>query len=482
MQTRIVIIGAGFGGIGLAIKLKERGLDDFVILERSDGVGGVWRQNHYPGAECDVPSHLYSFSFAPRADWPHKYAGQADILDYLGCCARKHGLEPHIHFGAEVTDARWDEASCRWIVHTSDGRILETQSLIAATGQLSRPLRPQLPGLAGFAGTVFHSAQWRHTYDFRGKRVAVVGTGASAVQFVPRIAPLVEKLYVFQRSAPYVLRKSNKPYPQWQKFVFARIPGALRLSRLLIYLRHESRALAFVGFPRVLRAMQASFRRSLRRQVENPDLRKRLTPDYHMGCKRILLSDDFYPAMARPNVELVTQAIARITADAVVTADAMERKVDCIIFATGFAATDFLCPMKIVGPRGGELQACWTKGAEAYFGMAVSGFPNFFMIYGPNSNLAHNSIVYMIESQIRYIVACLERLHRNDVRTLEVKRDICDRFNARIQERLQKTVWAKGCGSWYLTAAGKNTANWPGYTFEFMLRPRAPNWDDYAVN
>jgi cation diffusion facilitator CzcD-associated flavoprotein CzcO len=481
VRTRVVIIGAGFGGIGLGIKLKESGLNDFVILEKSDQVGGVWRQNCYPGAECDVPSHLYSFSFEPHADWPHAYAIQADILDYLIHCTRKRGIEPHIRYGAEVADARWDDTSRHWILRTSDGRSFEAQSLVTATGQLSCPLRPNLPGIASFAGTVFHSAEWRQDYDLRGKRVAVVGTGASAIQFIPNIAPLAEKLYVFQRSAAYVLPKPNKPYAEWQKFFFKHVPGALKLSRLLIYLQHEWRGIAFVTVPQALHMKQSAFRRYLRRTIKDPDLRRRLTPHYHMGCKRILLSNDYYPAMERPNVELVTERIKDIWPDAIVATDATERKVDCIIFGTGFAATDFLVPIKITGLGGRDLHQSWSNGAEAHLGITVAGFPNFFMLYGPNTNLGHNSIVYMIECQIHYIMACLVRLCRNEIRSLDIKKDRQERFNSQIQQRLRKTVWAKGCMTWYLTATGRNTQNWPGYTFQFKLLTRAPNWDDYAV-
>jgi cation diffusion facilitator CzcD-associated flavoprotein CzcO len=480
-RTRIVIIGAGFGGIGLGIKLKDSGLNDFVILEKSESVGGVWRANHYPGAACDIPSHLYSFSFEPRPDWPDKYAKQSDILDYLIGCARKYGLGAHIRFGAEVTDARWDEASSHWIVKTSDGQVFETQSLVTATGQLSRPLRPQLPGLARFAGVVFHSAEWRQDYDLAGKRVAVIGTGASAIQFVPEIAPLVRKLYVFQRHAAYVLAKRDKTYSRWQISMFARFPSVLRLARLLIYIRHEMSAFAFFTWRAALKVKRRAFLRNIRRGVKDPDLRERLLPDYRIGCKRILLSNDFYPAMARPNVELVTDGIGEIRSDAIVATDATERKVDCIIFGTGFAATDLLAPMKITGLHGQDLHQAWKNGAEAQLGITVAGFPNFFMLYGPNTNLAHNSIVYMIERQIHYVMACLARLCRDEIRSLEIKKDIQDRFNARIQKRMQHTQWSKGCTSWYLTAAGKNTANWPGYSFEFRLRTRAPKWDDYAV-
>jgi cation diffusion facilitator CzcD-associated flavoprotein CzcO len=480
LQTRIVIVGAGFGGIGLGVNLKKRGCDDFVILEKSDSVGGVWHKNRYPGAACDVPAHLYSFSFELRADWPQKYASQAGILDYLNHCARKYDLVPHIRFGAEVTDAHWDEAHNRWIVRTADDQIFQAQALVTATGQLSRPSYPQLPGAASFSGPIFHSAEWRDC-DLRGRSVAVIGTGASAIQLVPAIAPLVGKLYVFQRSAAYVLPKSDKFYVRWQIRLFKHVPGALRLNRILIYMQHEQRAFAFVTWRAVLRIKRRAFFRHLRRGVKKIDLRERLTPDYRMGCKRILLSNDFYPAMDRANVELVTERIEEIRPGAIVTEDAAERKVDCIIFATGFAATDFLVPMKVTGLRGQDLHQSWKGGAEAYLGTTVTGFPNFFMLYGPNTNLAHNSIVFMIESQIRHVMACLARLGRDGVRTIEVKKDIQQRFNARIQRRLQKSIWSKGCTSWYLTAAKKNTTNWPGYSFMYRLKTRAPNWDDYAV-
>ena len=480
-QTRIVIIGAGFSGIGLGIKLKLAGLNDFIILEKSDSVGGVWRENRYPGAACDVPSHLYSFSFEPRADWPDKFGKQADILDYLTHCTRKHNLAPHIRFGAEVNKARWDDASSHWIVKASDGHIYEAQVLIAATGQLSRPHIPSLPGLQSFAGTAFHSAGWRQDYNLAGKRVAVIGTGASAIQFVPAIAPLVNQLYLFQRSAPYVLSKPDKTYPKWQRKMFARFGGALRLSRLLTYIRHEMRAFAFITWRAALRIKRWAFFRHLRRGITNLDLRERLIPNYRMGCKRILLSNDFYPAMDRPNVELVTQPIIEIRVDAVVTADAVERKIDCIIFGTGFAATDFLAPIKITGRRGQDLNQCWHDGAQAYLGMTVAGFPNFFMLYGPNTNLAHNSIVYMIENQIRYVMSCLQRLRRDGIHSLEIKKETQDRFNARLQQRLQKGQWSKGCTSWYLTATGRNATNWPGYSIEYRLRTSTPKWDDYAV-
>ena len=480
-QTRVIIVGAGFAGLGLGIKLKESGLHDFVILEKSDSVGGVWRANRYPGAACDIPSHLYSYSFEQSADWPDRYARQPDILDYLRQCAWKHGLESHIRLGVAVTDARWDEQSHYWLVQTSNGLVFKAQSLVAAAGQLSRPFTPQLPGLATFRGTSFHSAEWKQGYDLSGKRVAVVGAGASAIQIIPAIAPLVDKLYVFQRSAAYVLPKPDRAYPEQRRRLFKRFPSLLKLDRAFIYLQHEMSAFAFVTWRAALRVKRRSFFRNLERGIEDPDLRRRLTPDYRLGCKRILLSNDFYPAMQRANVELVNEAIREIAPDGIVTADAARRDIDCIIFATGFTATDFLAPMQITGLRGQDLRRSWHGEAAAYLGMTVAGFPNFFMLYGPNTNLAHNSIVYMIESQAHYIATCIARLCRDDIRSLEIKKEIQDRFNARIQKRLQRSNWSKGCTSWYLAPGGRNTANWPGYSFEFRMRTLAPNWNHYSV-
>jgi len=480
-QAGVVIIGAGFGGIGLAIKLKTSGFSDFVILEKSASIGGVWNYNRYPGAACDVPSHLYSFSFEPRADWPERYASQAEILKYLKHCVRKYGLEPHVILGAEVTEASWNEEAACWTIRTADGRVLASQALVTATGQLSRPFIPQLQGLKDFSGTAFHSARWPDKCDLAGKRVAVVGTGASAIQVVPSIAPLAGKLYVFQRSAAYVLPKLDRKYSRLELFLFRFLPGALKLSRLRMYLQHEARAFAFVTWRAALTAKRGAFLRYLERRVRDPALRKRLVPDYNLGCKRILLSNEFFPAMARADVELVTHGIREIRPHSIVDLTGAERDVDVIIFATGFSATGFLVPMKISGVAGQDLHQSWKEGAEAYLGISVAGFPNLFMLYGPNTNLAHNSIVYMLESQIRYVIACLERLRRGDIRVLDVKRTIQDGFNARLQRRLQKSVWAKGCTSWYLTASRKNTTNWPGYTLGFRLQTRAPRWDDYVV-
>src|SRR5580704_4050656 len=360
-------------------------------------------------------------------------------------------------------------------------RIFETQALVTATGQLSRPVVPQLPGLKDFFGAAFHSADWPDGSDLSGKNVAVVGTGASAIQIVPSIAPLAGKLCVFQRSAAYVLPKPDRFYSRFELSLFKRFPIVLKLSRLRMYLQHEARALAFVTWRAALRVKRGAFFRHLNRGVGDAKLRQRLVPDYSIGCKRILLSNDFFPAMARANVELVTHSIREIRPHGIVDETGTERSVDVIIFATGFSATDFLVPIKITGVAGRDLHQSWKAGAEAYLGIAVASFPNLFMLYGPNTNLAHNSIIYMLEGQIGYVMACLKRLQRGEIRTLDVKKTAQGSFNAAIQRRLNKSVWAKGCSSWYLTATRKNTTNWPGYSLGFRLQTRAPRWDDYAV-
>jgi len=481
VRTRVLVVGAGFGGIGLGIKLQAAGLTDFIILEKSDRVGGVWRANDYPGAACDVPSLLYSFSFAPRADWPDRYARQGDILAYLEQCARDHGLMPHIRLSTEVSAAEWDAARSLWVARTRDGTTFEAQALVSAVGQLDRPFLPDLPGLDRFSGPVFHSAQWRHDVDLTGKRVAVIGTGASAIQFVPQIAAQVRMLTLFQRSAAYVLPKSDRSYAAWQRKAFTTMPGALWLSRAWQYLAHEVTAFAFVTWPAALNIKRSAFRRHLAEGVKDAEKRRRLTPDYRIGCKRILISNDYYPALDRQNVAVVTGRIAEVRADAIVTADGGAHPADCIIFGTGFTATDLLAPLRIIGRSGQDLRASWRAGASAHLGITVAGFPNFFMLYGPNTGLAHNSIVFMLEAQIRYIVACLARLARGEARTLEVRVDVQRRFEAWLQHHLARTVWAKGCASWYLTAEGRNTANWPGYTFAFAWRTRRPRWGDYVV-
>ncbi|MBM7059263.1 NAD(P)/FAD-dependent oxidoreductase [Pseudomonas sp. UL073] len=476
---RVLIIGAGFGGLGLAIQLQKAGIGDFLILEKGAQVGGTWRDNTYPGAACDVPSHLYSYSFEPKSDWSRKFAPQAEIFAYQQHCADKYGLLPQIRFNTEVASAEFDEAAGLWRVLTSDGETFSAQALVSACGQLNRPAYPRLPGMEQFRGEVFHSARWNHAYDLRGKRVAVVGTGASAIQFVPAIAPEVAQLHLFQRSAAYVIPKPDRAYKPWELAVMRRFPALQKVDRLLKYIQHESRVLAFSVFPSLMKVMRGAFARHLARGIADPQLRAKLTPDYPLGCKRILISNDYYPALARANVEVVNDGIREVTANGVVTEDGRERPVDAIIYGTGFAATDFLAPMHITGRGGLDLNQAWRAGAEAYLGISVSGFPNLFILYGPNTNLGHNSIIYMLESQFRYVVGCLRELRDQGLRAMELKPEVQRRFNQDLHKRVQHTVWEQGCTSWYKTAEGKNTNNWPGFTFTYRQYTRRPELADY---
>ncbi|NKF22105.1 flavin-containing monooxygenase [Solimonas marina] len=463
----VVVIGAGFSGIGMGVALRRAGIEDFVIVERATDVGGVWRDNHYPGAACDVPSHLYSFSFEPKADWTHVFARQPEIADYLRHCADKYGLLPHIRFGTAVRGAQYDEATQLWTVRLADGHQLVTRLLVSGVGQLSRPALPSIPGIEDFQGHSFHSADWDTRYELAGKRVAVIGTGASAIQFVPAIAPQVASLTVFQRSPAWMMKRPDRPYRAIEKRAFAEIPALAKLHRLGIYLKYESRALAFTRFKSLMKpAVALPFHRLLRRQVQDPALRRKLTPDYPIGCKRILLSSDYLAAIARPNVELVIDGIRRVTATGVEAVDGRHHQVDAIIYGTGFAATEFLAPMTITGRAGVDLNAAWRDGAAAYLGMAVPGFPNFFMLYGPNTNLGHNSIVYMLESQIAHVMRCIAQMRDSGAATVEVKPERHTRYNARVQQRLGATVW-NGCKSWYVDANGHNSTNWPGFTFSY---------------
>lgn len=475
----VIIIGSGFGGIGAAIRLKQQGVSQLSIFEKAGDIGGVWRDNVYPGAACDVPSHLYSFSFEPKPDWSRRYAEQAEIHAYIKHCAAKYGLAPHLRLNTEVTAARFDETRALWCVTLANGETHEAQVLVTATGQLNRPLMAKLPGLASFQGAQFHSAQWDHSVPLVGKRIAVIGTGASAIQFVPRIAPEAAAVSLFQRSAPYVIPKGDRSYGAAAKRLFTRLPLLQRLSRAWEYLFHESRALGVVSFPVLTNAMKPGFRRNLE-VIKDPALRAQLTPDYPVGCKRIMISNDYYTALARTNVAVVSEAIREVRAEGVVTADGKLHAADVLIHGTGFAALDFLAPMHITGLGGRELNAAWREGAEAYLGISVSGFPNLFMLYGPNTNLGHSSIVYMLESQIAYLLDALRHLGRGS-KWLDVKAEVQSRFNASIQQRSKRTVWDSGCTSWYKTAAGKNTNNWPGYTFEYRRATRRLRPSDYHM-
>ncbi len=474
-MTRIAVVGTGFGGIGAAVRLLQDGERDLVLFERSDDVGGVWRDNTYPGAACDVASHLYSFSFAPTGRWSRRFAVQREIHDYLRRVARDFGVLPHVRFRTEVLSATWDGGA--WQLALSDGTTHEADVLVAACGQLSRPKRPDLPGLDDFAGTTFHSAEWDHDHDLRGRRVAVLGTGASAIQFVPEIAPRVAHLSVFQRSAPHVIAKPDRAYGPVAQRALEQAPWLLTLDRLRTFCVNETRSLGFNTEPRLMKGYEARFARHLRKVVPDPVLRARLTPTDPIGCKRILQSNDWYPALQLPHVDVVTERVDRVLPEGLLTADGVLHEADTLILGTGFAATELLAPMEVTGREGRRLSDAWAAGAEAYLGTTVAGFPNLFLLYGPNTNLGHSSIVLMLESQIAYLREGV-RLVRGGG-TVEVRAEAMRSFNARLQERLKTTVFAGGCRSWYLDANGRNTQNWPGTTVEFRLRTRQIRLEDH---
>lgn len=454
-RVRVAILGAGFAGLCMGLRLKNQGESSFVILEKETAIGGTWRDNTYPGAGCDIPSHLYSYSFALNPDWPEVYSAQPDILAYIEAVAADGGLSDHLRLGAEVTSAVWDEARGLWAIACADGRQVEADAFVAAWGQLNRPKTPVIPGQDIFAGEAFHSARWRHDLDLTGKRVAVIGNGASAVQFVPQIAPQVEQLTLFQRSPNWIVPRMNRPYTAEEMAAFRTEPAAMRKVREEIFRMAEDRLAAKragtapVEDPPIPLA-------HLHAQVADPELRARLTPDYEVGCKRVLISNDFYPALCRDNVELVTSGVAAIEADGVRDGAGVRRPADVIIYATGFETHSFLGRMQITGRGGRSLSEAWAGGPVAYLGLTVADFPSFFMLYGPNTNLGHNSIIYMIEAQVGYVLQALEV-----GRPLDVRPEVMAGYDAQIQAELAQTPWAGTCNSWYKTAEGRILNNWP---------------------
>jgi cation diffusion facilitator CzcD-associated flavoprotein CzcO len=455
---KIVIVGAGFSGVGMAIKLQQEGEHDFVLLERAGDVGGTWRDNTYPGCRCDVPSHLYSFSFAPNPEWSSTFSPQPEILSYLRRCAEQHGVMPHVRLDHELLAAEWDETSRHWRLETSQGD-LTADVLIAAQGALSEPLVPDLPGLDRFEGTSFHSAHWDHDHRLERERVAVIGTGASAIQFVPEIQPLVEKLHVFQRTPPWVVPHHNRPLTGAEQSLYRVLPRAQLAMRAGIYWARESLVLEKMAL------------RHLHEQVRDPELRRRLTPSYAMGCKRILPTNEWYPAITKPNVEVVSDGIREIHAHSIVTADGVEREVDTIIFGTGFHVTDIPIAGAIRGRDGRTVAEVWDGSPEAYKGTTVAGYPNLFFLVGPNTGLGHTSILFMVESQIEYVMGAVRAMRRRGASTLEVRREAQSAYNAELQRMTRDTVWvAGGCSSYYIDRNGRNSALWPTFTWPFRRR------------
>jgi len=468
-DMHVAIVGSGFGGIGTAIRLKQAGIDDFVVFERAGEVGGVWRDNRYPGAACDVASHLYSFSFAPNPQWSRSISPQTEILVYLRRCAQEFGALPHMRFHHEVCEAAWDEAAGRWRIETGQGTYTAAV-LVAAAGALSEPAIPTLPGLETFKGTMFHSANWEHDFDLRGKRVAVIGTGASAVQFVPEIQPLVDQMYLFQRTPPWIMPRPDRALSLRERRLMERFPLLQHAQRAWIYGVNEFFVNGF-RHPRLMRYMEGIARRLLEEQVHDPVLRAKLTPSYTIGCKRILSSNHYLPALTEPNVEVVAEGIAAIREDRIVSGDGVERPVDALIFGTGFHVTDYPFGKHIRGRHGRTLRNVWGPSAQAHLGTTVAGFPNFFLVQGPNTGLAHTSVIIMIEAQIAHIVGALRYMQGHEVAVIEPRPEAQAAFVADVDARMRGTVWtAGGCQSWYFDATGRNSTLWPGSTWHFRRR------------
>lgn len=471
---KVAIIGAGFGGIGMGYYLKQAGIDDFVIFDKAAEVGGTWRENTYPGSGCDVPSHMYSFSFERGYPWAWRYAKQSEILAYSRHCVDKHGIAPHIRFGCEVGSADYDQTRGVWTLTLDSGECAEAVTVVSAVGQLDRPFYPAIPGREKFSRPAFHSAHWNHDFDFMGKTVGVIGSGASAVQLVPEIVGQVSRLHLFQRSPGWVAPKFERRFSRLERWLLDHVPGLETLDRFRIYLILEGLAYAYNGHKWAERLVTFLSKTQLRVQVRDPSLRARLTPDFSIGCKRILLTKDWLPALTRPNVEVVSEEIQEITETGMRTADGRHRELDAIVYGTGFAATQFLTPMKVTGPAGRDLHAAWAQGAGAYLGMAVAGFPNFFVLYGPNTNVGSGSIIFMLECQQRFIVKLMQMCERNAWSSIEVRPQAEAAYDREMQTRSAQTTYSSTCHSWYKTADGRNTNNWVGSMTEFRRRTAQP--------
>ncbi|MCU0803882.1 MAG: NAD(P)/FAD-dependent oxidoreductase [Burkholderiales bacterium] len=477
----VAVIGAGFGGLGMAIHLRRAGLR-YIVLEHAQSLGGTWRDNRYPGAACDVPSNLYCYSFEPNPDWSRVYPDQAEIEAYMNRCADKYGVRDAMRFGTRVIGLRYEPQAALWRISLEDDTEMTARFVVSATGGLSRPKLPEIEGLGTFRGALFHSARWNHDFSLAGKTVAVIGTGASAIQIVPAIAPKVGRLLVFQRTPAWIVPRDDRPRTEAERARYRKHPWTQRLSRLATYVRFESRAVGFTKAPGLLRFAEKHVRRYIAHEVPDRTLRLKFTPTYALGCKRVLMSNDFYRTFRRENVALMCEPIVRATPAGLVTADGVEHAADAIVAATGFHAAEAGSPFPVLGVGGRELNEGWREGAQAYLGTTVAGFPNFFMITGPNTGLGHNSMIYIIESQIAYIMNAIATLTARKLAAVDVRPDIQATYNAEIQARLAHTVWnTGGCRSWYLTRDGRNTTLWPGFTFEYRRRTKRFHLGDYSI-
>ncbi|MEO8689739.1 MAG: NAD(P)/FAD-dependent oxidoreductase [Solirubrobacteraceae bacterium] len=474
----IAIIGSGFSGLGMAIRLRQEGIEDFTVLERGDDVGGTWHFNTYPGCACDVPSHLYSFSFAPNPGWSDTYSRQPEIRDYLQRVADEYGVRPYVRLNCNVTGVEWEAGG--WTVATSHGP-LRARVVVAGMGPLAEPKTPALEGLDTFEGETFHSARWNHDYDLKGKRVAVVGTGASAIQFVPEIQKDVEQLYVLQRTPPWIMPHPSRPIRRFEARLYERFPWLQKLVRGAAYSARELLVLGFVKHPRLMKLPERIARRHMRHQISDPALLEKVSPDYTIGCKRILPSNKWYRALSKPNVELLTGGVEKVTAHSIVTGEGTEREVDAIIFGTGFMVTDMPVGKMVRGVDGKTLDEAWRGSMKAHLGTTVPGFPNLFVLLGPNTGLGHSSMVYMIESQVAYVMDALRYMARHGADTVQVRAEVAARSNADLDERMASTVWNTGCASWYVDDTGRNATLWPDWTWRFRQRTASFDPADFEL-
>ncbi len=468
-----VIVGAGFGGLCMAIKLRDAGIENFVILEKFGEVGGTWRDNTYPGAACDVQSHMYSFSFAGKPDWSYRYGGQQEIRNYIENTTDEYGIRPFIRFHQEVNGAHFDENRGVWTVTTKNGDVYTTRHFVLATGPLHEPSYPDIPGLDKFQGKVFHSARWDHDYDLHGKNVVSIGTGASAIQYVPEVAKQAGKLHVMQRTPAWIIPRDTRTYPEIEKKIFRRFPLLRKLHRARLYWTNESRVWP-VFHPSLAKGLQQLTKLFIRREVKDKETVRKLTPSYTMGCKRILISNDYYPTFNRDNVDLHTSGIAEIRENSVITRDGEELPADCIILGTGFVVDprQYMRDFEITGRKGHRLQDDWADASRAYLGITVPNYPNFYLLVGPNTGLGHNSIIFMIECQVRYIIECLQLLNDKQADYIDTHQEALDAFDEEVQNNIEGTVWTSGCQSWYQQEDGRNVALWPFSTWKYWLRTR----------
>ncbi len=480
-QFNIAIIGTGFSGLGIAIKLKEAGYINFRIYERGSEVGGTWRDNTYPGAACDVQSHLYSYSFEPYAEWSRAFGEQGEILDYIRHCVDKYDLHQFIEFNTTISSATFDDQRNVWKATTEEGKTIEANLLIAGHGSLSDPAYPQIEGFESFEGKVLHTAVWDHDYDLTGKRVAVIGSGASAIQVVPAIADQVSKLSVFQRTPSWVLPKPDRTFDAVSKNRFRRFPLLQYLRRQLIYWGAEAKSPAIVYDTPLTPIAQRMGEKHIKSIIKDPEMRRKVTPDYKVGCKRTLLSNEWYPALVKPNVDLITDGVREIRGNTIIDGTGRAVEVDAIVCATGFKVPTEAAPYPITGANGLSINDAWADGAEAYKGVTVSGFPNLMLLMGPNTVSGHTSMIFYFESQFNYIMDMVRQMDAARVASFDVHKHVQDKFNTWLQNRMKKTTWMSACNSWYLTSLGKNTALWPGFSWEYRLQTRKVRLKDYQL-